>query len=177
MAARKLKVFQAQFGFFDTVVAAASQTAALRAWGTHQNLFASGEAKVTTEDAAVAAALKYPETPLRRAVGSNDPFQLEPSRLPEVPDAPQRGQAKPPSKAKPALARKPQADRGPLDTAEAALRKLDEARRRAEADLRRQQDELDAQKAEAQRAYVEGRKTAMAVVAAAREVFRRIGGT
>jgi hypothetical protein len=76
MASRKLKVFQAQFGFYDTVVAASSQAAALRAWGTHQNLFASGEAKVTTDEAAVAAALKHPETPLRRAVGSNDPFQL-----------------------------------------------------------------------------------------------------
>ena len=32
MAARKLKVFQAQFGFYDTVVAAASHTAGLRAW-------------------------------------------------------------------------------------------------------------------------------------------------
>ena len=33
---RKLKVFQTQFGFFDTVLAAPSQAAALRAWGTHR---------------------------------------------------------------------------------------------------------------------------------------------
>ena len=72
MAGRKLKVFQAQFGFYDTVVAAPSQAAALRAWGMHQNLFASGEATVTTDEAAVAAAIAHPETPLRRAVGSND---------------------------------------------------------------------------------------------------------
>ena len=52
MAVRKLKVFQAQFGFYDTVVAAPSRAAALRAWGTHQNLFASGEAKVATDEAA-----------------------------------------------------------------------------------------------------------------------------
>jgi hypothetical protein len=37
------KVFQAQFGFYDTVVAAPSQVAALRAWGIHQNLFAGGQ--------------------------------------------------------------------------------------------------------------------------------------
>ena len=61
MAARKLKVFQAQFGFYDTVVVASSQTAALLAWGTHQNLFASGEAKVATDEAAVAAALEHPD--------------------------------------------------------------------------------------------------------------------
>ncbi len=56
MAARKLKVFQAQMGFYDTVVAASSQAAALRAWGTRQNLFASGDAALTTEASAVAAA-------------------------------------------------------------------------------------------------------------------------
>ena len=47
MAGRKLKVFQAQFGFYDTIVAAPSQAAALRAWGVNQNLFASGEATGT----------------------------------------------------------------------------------------------------------------------------------
>ena len=74
---RKLKVFQAQFGFFDIVLAAPSQAAALRAWGTHRNLFATGDAKVATDEAAIAAALEHPGTPLRRAVGSNEPFALE----------------------------------------------------------------------------------------------------
>jgi hypothetical protein len=69
--ARKLKVYQAPFGFHESVVAAPSQTAALRAWGSHQNLFAEGLAKVTTESAAVEAALKHPETPLRRAIRLN----------------------------------------------------------------------------------------------------------
>ena len=46
-AGRRLKVFQAQFGFYDTVVAASSQAAALRAWGIHQTLFANGEATET----------------------------------------------------------------------------------------------------------------------------------
>ena len=78
----RLKVFQAQFGFYDSVVAAPSQAAALRAWGTHQNLFADGEAQVTTDEAAVEAAMAHPETPLRRAVGSNDGFALEPTGFP-----------------------------------------------------------------------------------------------
>jgi hypothetical protein len=78
-----LKVFQAQFGFYDSVVAASSQAAALRAWGTHQNLFADGQARVTMDEAAVKAALSHPETPLRRAVGSNDGFELEPANLPQ----------------------------------------------------------------------------------------------
>src|ERR1700761_9309184 len=164
MAARKLKVFQAQFGFYDTVVAASSQAAALRAWGTHQNLFASGEATVTTDGAAITAALQHPETPLRRAVGSNDAFQLEPASLPKGPAAPKRPVAKPAAKAKPASPRKPPADRTALDAAEAALRQLDEARKQEEADLRRRQDALDAEKSTAQAAYVEGRKAATAAV-------------
>ena len=102
MAGRKLKVFQAQFGFYDTVVAAPSQAAALKAWGVNQNLFASGEAKLTTDAAAVAAAMAKPEIPLRRAVGSTDPFALEPTGLPAVPDAPKKAAAKPVAKSRPA---------------------------------------------------------------------------
>ncbi len=176
MTGRKLKVFQAQFGFYDTVVAAASQAAALRAWGTHQNLFASGEAKITTDEAAVAAALEHPETPLRRAVGSTDPFQLEPTSLPTVPDAPKRVAAKPTAKAKPKSAPKPPVDRSTLDAAEAALHQLDEARKREEADLRRRQDELDEAKSAAQSIYVEGRKAATSAVVDARKAYRSAGG-
>ena len=54
---RRLKVFQVHLGFFETVVAAPSQAAALRAWGTHQNLFADGQARVTDDPQAVEAAL------------------------------------------------------------------------------------------------------------------------
>jgi hypothetical protein len=181
MAGRKLKVFQAQFGFYDTVIAAASQAAALRAWGTRQNLFASGEAKLADDEAAVAVALKYPETPLRRAVGSKDAFQIEPTSLPKVPHAP-----KPPTPktaatkrgakavASPAPKRAP--DRRHLDAAEAALRGLDDARKGEETDLRRRQDELDNAKAAAQAAYVAGRKAAMAAILEARKAFRAAGG-
>jgi hypothetical protein len=181
MAARKLKVFQAQFGFFDTVVSASSQAAALRAWGTHQNLFASGEAKVTTDEAAIAAALAHPETPLRRAVGSREPFLLEPTSLPKVPDAPKRA-VKPAGKPKPAEKRKtatkptPPADRTALDAAEAALHRLDEARKREEAEFRQRQDRLDDAKSAAQATYVAGRKAAAAAVVEARKAYRGAGG-
>ncbi len=172
----KLKVFQAQFGFYDTVVAASSQAAALRAWGIHQNLFASGEATVATDEAAVAAALAHPDTPLRRAVGSSDPFQLEPANLPTFPDAPKRATLKPSAKAKPAPPPKPPADRSGLDAAEAALRRLDDARKGEEAALRRRQDELDTQRARAQSVYVERRKAATAAVVEARKAYRSAGG-
>ena len=177
MAGRKLKVFQAQFGFYDTVVAAPSQAAALRAWGVNQNLFASGEATITTDEAAVAAAIAHPETPLRRAVGSKDVFALEPASLPEVPDAPKRAVVKPAAEAKPAKPVKPPADRSKLDAAEQALGALDEDRKQEEADFRREADDLEARRMAAQGAYVEARKAATSKVVDARTAYRKAGGT
>lgn len=188
-AKRKLKVFQAQFGFYDTVVAAPSQAAALRAWGIHQNLFASGDARVTTDEAAVKAALAHPETPLRRPLGATGPFELEPTTLPKVPDAPKRpapAKAKAASKATAAPQAKPRppADRSKLDAAEAALREVDERRKAEEAELRlqaealrREAEALEASRSAAQDAYVQARKAASAAVVAAREAYRKAGGT
>jgi hypothetical protein len=173
---RKLKVYQAQFGFYDTVVAAPSQAAALRAWGTHQNLFASGEAKVTMDEAAVAAATAHPETPLRRAVGSKDAFALEPTSLPKVPDAPKKVTIKPVGKPEPAAPAKPAADRSKLDAAEKALRQLDEARKHEEAAFRREEEDLEARRAAAQSAYVDVRNAATAKVEVARTSYRAAGG-
>src|SRR3954468_24329381 len=159
---QKLKVFQAQFGFFDTVLAVPSQAAALRAWGTHRNPFATGHAKVATEEAAIAAALEHPGTLLRRAVGSNDPFSIEPTSLPTVPDlaaampepaSPTKSQQKQKPEPKPLPIRRPPADRSRLDAAEAALGELDDRRKQEEADLRRQQEELDAKRSAAQQTY------------------------
>jgi hypothetical protein len=176
MAGRKLKVFQAQFGFYDTVVAAPSRAAALRAWGMRQDLFASGEATETTDAAAIAAATAQPETPLRRAVGSTDRFTLEPTNLPKVPDAPKKATAKPEPKAKPAKAARPPADRSKLDAAESALGALDERRKREEADFRREAEDLETRRAAAQAAYVEARKVATSKLVDARTAYRKAGG-
>ena len=174
MGGRKLKVFQAQFGFYDTVVAAPSQVAALRAWETRQNLFASGDAKVTTDAAATAAALEQPLTPLRRAVGSNDPFQLEPASLPKIADSPESRPAKPLSEARPKA--RPPPDRAALDAAEAALDALEQARKREEKGFRARQAKLDAALTSAQETYVRKRTAAAAAVTQARTAYRRAGG-
>src|SRR4051812_5719728 len=87
--ARKLKVFQASVGFYDTVVAVPSQAAALRAWGTHQNLFKDGVARPAEDEAAIHAALAQPGIVLRRAIGTSDRFGLDPG-LPKFPDLPRR---------------------------------------------------------------------------------------
>ncbi|HEY5410797.1 MAG TPA: hypothetical protein VIJ94_08715 [Caulobacteraceae bacterium] len=171
--APRLKVFQTQLGFFDSVVAAPSQAAALRAWGTHQDLFAAGDAKITTDKAAVAAALEHPETPLQRAVGTHDAFGLQPSGLPKTPPAPKRR----PKKAVKSQPPKPAADRSKLDAAEAALRRLDQRRKREEEQLVREQSELDARRSAAHDNYVEAHRTAVAAQASARAAYRAAGGT
>jgi hypothetical protein len=175
---RKLKVFQAQLGFYDTVVAAPTQAAALRAWGTHQNLFTDGQARLTDDADAIKVALEHPETPLRRAVGSTDKFAVEPTSLPKIPDAPKKkvvAKAKP--YAEPPPPEKPQADRGDLDAAEAALKALDEQRKREEANFRQKQETLEAARNAAQDAYVANRKSATAKVIERRQAYRRAGGT
>ena len=175
-AQRKLKVFQAQIGFFDTVVAAPSRAAALRAWGIHQDLFASGQAQIAVDPQAVEVALAHPETPLKRAVGTADAFGLESRNLPTVPDAPKRPADKPKTKAIRATSRKPAADRSALDAAEAVLRSLDDDRRQEETAFRHRQDLLDAAREAAQAVYVENQKSAAAAIAKARAANRKAGG-
>ena len=83
---RALKVFQTQIGFYELIVASPSQAAALRAWGCRLNLFADGTARQATDSRAIEAALAQPGVPLKRGVGSHDPFSLNPGlpRLPEL---------------------------------------------------------------------------------------------
>jgi hypothetical protein len=172
---RKLKVFQARFGFHDSVVAAPSQAAALLAWGTHQNLFADGQARIATDARAVEAALAHPEIPLRRPLGSDDAFALEPASLPKVPDAPKKVAARPAAKPRAASPRPP-ADRAALDAAQSVLRQLDDRRKREEAEFRRREEALGAERGDAQQGYVEARKVATAAVGEARKAYRLAGG-
>ena len=98
-AGQRLKVFVAQIGFYDTVVATTSQAAALKAWGTRQNLFAGGQARQIDDPQAVEAATANPEVPLRRLIGTDNPFELKPRGLPVVPDAPKKWGRRGPYKA------------------------------------------------------------------------------
>ncbi|CAN5362012.1 hypothetical protein BH10PSE4_BH10PSE4_22570 [soil metagenome] len=178
--ARRLKVFQAQFGFHDSVVAAPSQVAALAAWGIRQNLFAEGRAKVTDDPDAVAAALAHPEIPLRRAVGSDDPFSLEPG-LPQAPAGPSRPkprlklvakEAAPP----PAPAFKPPPDRSGLAAAEQRLTALNTERLAEEEELQRRRDALEADALAARQRWAKARKAAQDELDKARRDYRANGG-
>lgn len=174
---RKLKVFEAQLGFYDTVVAATSQAAALRAWDTHQNLFASGDARITNDKEAIAAALEHPETPLRRPVGSRDPFLLQPKSLPSLPNGPRKKARVEAADAKPKPAPRVAADRSKLNAAERTLRELDERRKQEEATFRQDALALEARRSAAQAAYTKSREAATAAVLAAKQDYRKAGGT
>jgi hypothetical protein len=93
-----------------------------------------------------------------------------------VPDAPTEIASKPKTKARPVAQRKPAADRSALDVAEAALHKLDDARKEEEATFRRREDELDVEREAAQASYVKDRKVAVAAADKAREAYRKAGG-
>jgi colicin import membrane protein len=82
MSARRLKVFQAHLGFYDTIVAAPSQKAALEAWGAGRDEFVKGFAHVTSDPAAVKAALAHPGQMLRRPFGSKEEYALDAAPVP-----------------------------------------------------------------------------------------------
>lgn len=81
---RRLKVFRAHLGFYDTIVAAPSQKAAAEAWGADAREFAQGFAGVTKDKDAVTAACAQPGVVLRRPAGTRGAFKAEP----ESPSAP-----------------------------------------------------------------------------------------
>ncbi len=148
--AGKLKVFGAAMGFFDTVVAASSQKAALEAWGVRQNLFQDGAASVVTDAEAVKAALASPGVVLRRGVGASDPFRPTsepPASLPTPPPTARKRPAQPAPQASGSKTRPPP-DRSGVTAAQAAL--ADQAQRFAGAlheigDQRRKLDEQEAE--------------------------------
>ncbi len=164
----RLKVFQAHMGFFDSIVAAPSQKAALEAWGTRQDLFGEGLASQTTEAAAVKAALATPGSVLKRAANSQGPFEPDPS-APAAPAGP------PTSKAIRGASPKPRPDRSALDAAERAL---EAARTEGEQELTAIADQrgaLEQREREARARYDRRTKDLRKAVDKARRAFERAG--
>lgn len=112
--ARALKVYRTPIGFHDAYVAAPSQAAALKAWGTDRNLFAREAAELVTDPALTAAPLADPGKVIKRLRGSADE-QMAAASPPSV----ARGKAK--VDAKPRKAPPPRPSRAALDEAEQAL--------------------------------------------------------
>ena len=162
----KLKVFKAQMGFYESVVAAPSQKAALEAWGTHQDLFGAGMAAVTDEDAAVKAATAQPGVALKRPAGGKGAFEADATALPKLPPAPAKvgKSAKAPAKPKPP-------DRTALTEAERALKAVEEQHRAEQAELDQARRELDTRAFDLERTHRARLKAAQGAVDKARRAF------
>jgi hypothetical protein len=180
----RLKVFQAHLGFFDTVVAAPSRAAALKAWGSRQDLFRDGQAREASDPNAITAALAKPGLVLRRPVGSNVAFSENPG-LPSVPRAVKKALEKKPtpaSKGKAAAAhtvrpapepppRLPPPDRSALDSAEKAIADLKREEERVLAALGKRKAALDEEELRTRNAFHARRKRAEEDLAKARKDY------
>lgn len=138
----KLKVYRTSTGFHDAYVAAASQKAALQAWGADVNLFARGVAEQVEDPALMAEPLANPGVVIKRLRGTLDE-QL--AALPKDSPAPKRGKA---PKA-PATARSkpvPRPSRAKLDAAEAELKAIRDRQQQEEQALAEKEAELAAER-------------------------------
>lgn len=160
-----MKVYRTAIGFHDAYVAAPSQKAALRAWGSDHDLFARKAAEVVTDPALTAEPLASPGQVIKRLRGT-EAEQI--AALP--PDRPRR--ARPASDRKPSDPKpKPRPSRKPLEDAEQAVADaerdfakaraelsareaaLARERRAMERDQARRLEELNHAREQAERAY------------------------
>lgn len=152
----KLKVYVVPTGFHDAYVAAPSQKAALKAWGSEHDLFARGVAQVVTDDALTAEPLANPGTVIKRSRGTTA------EQIAALPDAP-RAEAKPPKTRKPAAKPVPEPKRPPkpsreaLDAAEQALAEAEARHRDEEKVFAERQAALDRERCDAAKASKEER--------------------
>ncbi len=159
--ARKLKTFTNSAGFFDLAVAAPSMKAALEAWGSKNNLFQHGFAKVSEDPKIVAATMAHPGVVLRRPVGSTGTFSEHaelPTDLPvgKAKHAPARRSAKRPEPPTKAVDDK---------TAREAARAFEKEQKRRDSERRREEASRQRER--------ERRERAVAAVEAALEQARQ----
>lgn len=147
----KLKVFRTSTGFHDAYVAAPSRKAALKAWGSDNDLFARGAAEQVVDPALTAEPLAKPGVVLKKLRGTIDE-QL--AALPSVDSRPARkvdpAGGRPRQKAAP----RPRPSRARLDAAESAIESLEQAHAGAlqaladrEAELARKREALERKQA------------------------------
>ena len=146
--ARKLKTYTTSAGFFDLAVAAPSMKAALEAWGSRNNLFQHGFAKVTDDPKIVAATMAHPGVVLRRPVGTNGAFS-EHAKLPT--DLPVGKPRQPPAKR---TAKKHEPPPKPVDdkAARAAARAFEAEQKRRDSERRKEEAAREKESARRERA-------------------------
>lgn len=140
----KLKVYRTAIGFHDAYVAASSQKAALKAWGSDKNLFAHGAADVVTDPVLTAEPLASPGKVIKRLRGTADEQMA--ALPPDRPKADQSADKAPPPTSITAKKRpptpKPPPSRGELEEADAALDRFEAQAREKLAELKRREEAL-----------------------------------
>jgi hypothetical protein len=158
---RPLKVYRTAIGFHDAYVATPTKKAALEAWGSDRDLFASGRAELVTDPELTRAPLAQPGTVLKVLRGSAaEQF----AALDKA--SPRRGRAKP-AKAAPAKP-VPRPSRAVLDRAERALETAESRHDRALEALAKREARLHAER----RALEQKREEELAALRAAAERAR-----
>lgn len=127
--AQKLKVYRTVAGFNDAYVAAPSQKAALKAWGSDRDLFARGIAELVTDPVLTAEPLASPGVVVKHSRGTTaeqitampDPEpRMQQEKCSDRPKTSRQStKSEPPARSKPAPKPKPSSEK--LEAAEAKL--------------------------------------------------------
>jgi hypothetical protein len=147
----KLKVFCATSGFHDSVVAAPSRPAALKAWGAKTDLFSMGVAKQVTDPKIVKKALARPGEVIRLSRAGSE-------EAPEPRKVTKRPAAKRPSRAK-------------FNAAEDRLAKLDKTQSKKRDTIDRELKALERKRDDLLKRQTKARKAAEAKLEDAREQY------
>jgi type IV secretory pathway VirB10-like protein len=146
--ARKLKTYTTSAGFFDLAVAAPSMKAALEAWGSKNNLFQHGFAKVSDDPKIVAATMAHPGVVLRRPVGTTGAFS-EHAKLPT--DLPVTSTPRPAAK-RPTRKREPPPKPVDEKAAREASRAFEKEQKRRDSERRKEEAARQKERARRERA-------------------------
>ena len=90
----KLKVFCTTSGFHDSIVAAPSKPAALKAWGAKTDLFSMGAARLVTDPKIAKKALDRPGEVIRLKRSGGGEVVVAPKREPKASNPPSRARLK-----------------------------------------------------------------------------------
>ena len=90
----KLKVFCTTSGFHDSIVAAPSKPAALKAWGAKTDLFSMGAARLVTDPKIAEKALDRPGEVIRLKRSGGGEVAAAPKRKPKASKPPSRARLK-----------------------------------------------------------------------------------
>ena len=153
--AAKLKVFTWSDGFHAFTVATTSRPKALEAWGSRQDLFASGLASPLTQGPDYDAALASPGQVIERGLTVDIGKVSRAERSPKPADGAQKAKARTKARAR-------------LEALEAQLAALDTAHADTVSELEAAMAKIEADRAQAEASYETQRKSIVADLRTAR---------